>query len=89
MIFHYSRIAKSSYCCVLYCLVLLSSAANAAVEQFSDPNSGLLSWKSTDNGFSLQLIQLLPDYVTAVYSARGLPKELIDGVLMLIAEETE
>lgn len=53
----------------------------AEVMKFTDPKTGLISWKSSENGFSLQLIQLHPDYVTAVYSSRGLPKKLIDGVL--------
>ena len=46
--------------------------AMAAVETFTDEASGLLSWKAQHPGFSLQFIQLLPDYVRAVYSARGL-----------------
>ena len=52
--------------------------AFAAVETFSDETSGLLSWKAQHPGFSLQFIQLLPDYVRAVYGARGLPKEVVD-----------
>ena len=63
--------------------LLLSAIATAphgfaAVETFSDDTSGLLSWKAQHPGFSLQFIQLLPDYVRAVYGARGLPKEVVD-----------
>lgn len=57
------------------------SSGYAETSQFTDPATGLLSWKSVNNGFSLQLIQLHPDYVTAVYNSRGLPQKLIDGVL--------
>lgn len=53
----------------------------ADTTQFTDPSTGLMSWKAIDNGFSLQLIQLHRDYVIAVYNSRGLPKKLIDGVL--------
>ena len=59
----------------------LSIPAWAETTKFTDPATGLISWKSESNGFSLQLIQLHPDYVTAVYDSRGLPKELIDGIL--------
>ena len=60
---------------------LIPIASKADTTQFKDPATGLLSWKSVSDGFSLQLIQLHPDYVTAVYNSRGLPQKLIDGVL--------
>lgn len=74
---------KPSFChYAAMCLLLwVSSNVNAETTKIKDPATGLISWKVTDNGFSLQLIQLHPDYVTAVYSSRGLPKKLIDGVL--------
>ena len=52
----------------------------AQLTQHRDPESGLLSWKQVDRGFSLELIQLLPDYVKALYSSRGLPKSVVDGM---------
>ena len=51
------------------------------VVQHRDPRSGLLSWKAKHPGFSLRLVQMLPDYVRAVYSSRGFPEALIDKVL--------
>lgn len=51
---------------------------NAEVQTFTDDNSGLQSWKAQHPGFSLQFIQLLPDYVRAVYSARGLPGKVVE-----------
>jgi len=67
---------------LLICLILSwQNLSYAESSQFTDPATGLLSWKAANNGFSLQLIQLRPDYVTAVYNSRGLPQELIDGVL--------
>lgn len=67
----------------LLALLLLTTAglvpnSYAAVETFTDENSGLLSWKAQHPGFSLQFIQLLPDYVRAVYGARGLPQEVVE-----------
>ena len=62
-------------------LLLWQSYSIAETTKFTDPGTGLISWKSVESGFSLQLIQLHPDYVTAVYDSRGLPKKLIEGVL--------
>ena len=62
-------------------MLILPTLSYSETTEFEDPATGLLSWKSVGNGFSLQLIQLHPDYVTAVYNSRGLPKKLIDGIL--------
>jgi hypothetical protein len=51
---------------------------NAEIQTFTDDTSGLLSWVARHPGFSLQFIQLLPDYVRAVYSARGLPDKVVE-----------
>lgn len=50
----------------------------AEVMTSTDEVSGLVSWKARHPGFSLQFIQLLPDYVRAVYSARGLPPDVVE-----------
>jgi hypothetical protein len=47
------------------------------VQQYQDPTTGLFTWKTRQPGLSLQLIQLMPDYVSAIYSARGLPPSLV------------
>lgn len=60
---------------LLPCLVLA-----AEVQQSRNPETGLLSWKVEDQGFSLELVQLHTDFVRAVYGARGLPPELINGI---------
>lgn len=52
--------------------------AAGSVEVFTEDGSGLLSWKASHPGFSLQFIQLLPDYVRAVYSARGMPEKVVE-----------
>ncbi len=61
--------------------LILPNLSYSQTTQFKDPATGLLSWKAISDGFSLQLIQLHPDYVKAVYDSRGLPKKLIDGIL--------
>lgn len=59
-------------------LCLLFTTASAEVEVFTEGNSNLLAWKAQHPGFSLQLIQLLPDYVRAIYSARGLQEDVVE-----------
>lgn len=59
-------------------LFATTALAGGTVNRFTDETSGLASWKAQHPGFSLQFIQLLPDYVRAVYSARGLPPEVVD-----------
>ena len=58
--------------------LLLPLSASAEVETFTEGNSGLLAWKAQHPGFSLQFIQLLPDYVRAIYSARGLSEDVVE-----------
>jgi len=52
-----------------------SACAETKVTVEKNPNSGLLTWTAQDDGFSIQLIQLLPDFVRAVYAKHGLPAE--------------
>jgi hypothetical protein len=50
-------------------LCLLHTPLHAAdVSIHKNERSGLLTWTSEDNGFSIELIQLLPDFVRAVYA---------------------
>lgn len=51
---------------------------SAEVKTYTEGNSGLLAWKAQHTGFSLQFIQLMPDYVRAMYSARGLSKDIVE-----------
>jgi len=63
--------------CLCILLYTPSMAFAGDVQQYKDPATGLFTWKTRGPGLSLQLIQLMPDYVTAVYSARGLPRSLV------------
>ena len=40
----------------------------------------MLTWTSVGDGFSLELIQLLPDFVRAIYSKHGFPKEEVERI---------
>lgn len=45
-----------------------------------DPATGLSTWRVQGPVFDIELIQLLPDFVRAVFEAKGLPQEVVDAV---------
>jgi len=60
-------------------LLLISTAAFAAkVSIYKDETSGLLTWTAEDDGFSIELIQLLPDFIRAIYAKHDFPKQEIE-----------
>jgi hypothetical protein len=65
---------------LLLLLVLTLQAAAGEVVREIDPDSGLVTWRAEDPAFSIELIQLLPDFVRAVFEAKGLPDAVIDAV---------
>ena len=63
--------------------VLLTGCDNAidvTVVEEANPATGLSQWHTEGQDFSLELVPLLPDFVRAVYEAKGLPKEVIEAV---------
>jgi hypothetical protein len=65
----------------IICLCLLYTQAHAAeVTIHKNSQTGLLTWTSKDDGFSIELIQLNPDFVRAVYSKHGLSAEEVERI---------
>ena len=65
----------------LVCLCLLHAQVQAAeVTVQKNSTTGLLTWTSKDDGFSIELIQLLPDFVRAVYDKHGLPADQVERI---------
>jgi len=60
-------------------LLLPAMVYGASVERVSQ-DTGLSSWKSAADALEFELVQVLPDYVRAVYTSRGLPKAVVDKV---------
>jgi hypothetical protein len=58
--------------------LLAAAAALAGTVQSTNPSNGLSNWQSDGTPFSLQLLQLMPDNVRAVYTNKGFPPELVD-----------
>jgi hypothetical protein len=65
---------------IVLLVLTLSRSWAAEVTTLQDPNSGLYSWKVVDRGFSLELVQLPPDFIRAVYASRDLPPPMIEEV---------
>ncbi|HUW76745.1 MAG TPA: hypothetical protein VMV70_08685 [Gallionella sp.] len=66
---------------IVICLSVFHTQVQAA-EMTVQKNSvsGLLTWTSNDDGFSIELIQLLPDFVRAVYDKHGLPADEVERI---------
>lgn len=64
--------------------VLLSCLAgcsrNPPVDITVNPETGLSTWKTRDQVFSLELTPLLPDFVRAVFMAKNLPDEIVEAI---------
>jgi hypothetical protein len=65
----------------IVCLSLLHTQVQAAeVTIHKNEASGLLTWTAKDDGFSIELIQLNPDFVRAVYGKRDFPAEEVERI---------
>ncbi|GMR01226.1 MAG: hypothetical protein BMS9Abin19_0592 [Gammaproteobacteria bacterium] len=68
---------------VLLAVVLILVAAEVAAVEISvhkNEISGLLTWTADDDGFKIELIQLLPDFVRAIYAKHNFPAEEVERV---------
>jgi hypothetical protein len=53
-------------------------AANISVQQ--NEASGLYSWVAESEGFSIELIQVLPDFIRAIYMSHDFPQKEVDEI---------
>ena len=63
------------------CASLLSFVAysnNLVIHK--NENSGLLTWTADRDGFSIELIQLLPDFVRAIYAKHGFSDKELERI---------
>jgi hypothetical protein len=74
-----ARLAVSARLFAVVWLMLPAVGISAIAEHVS-PDTRLSSWKSEGDALDFELLQVLPDYVRAVYTSRGLPKTVVDKV---------
>ncbi len=67
-----------SFALSLYLLSTASNSANVTIQQ--NETSGLKSWVSESKGFSVELIQLLPDFIRAIYMSHGFPESELEEI---------
>ena len=63
---------------VLFALHTAVYAENVVIHK--NEASGLLTWTVDDTGFRMELIQLLPDFIRAIYAKHNFPKEEVERV---------
>jgi len=66
------------YCLIITMLLVPQYAMAIEVTPEKISSSGLLTWTVEEPEYSLKLIQLLPEFVSAVFSSRGLPPKVVD-----------
>ena len=75
---HRERILLSKTCLGIFLATVLVTASAAKFSIHENENSGLLTWTVEDEGFSIELIQLLPDFIRAIYAKHDFPAEEIE-----------
>jgi hypothetical protein len=55
-------------------------AADTKVSLHQDPDTRLITWTAEDNGITLEFIQLIPDFVRAIYSKHNFPDDEIEDI---------
>ena len=71
----------------LYFLLIASLPALSAaplhaakITPQKNADTGLYSWVTESEGFSIELIQLLPDFTRAIYASHGYPKAEVERI---------
>ena len=59
-------------------MILAVEAAATETSIHKNEVSGLLTWTADDDGFKIELIQLLPDFIRAIYAKHNFPKQEIE-----------
>ncbi len=64
---------------VVIALLLAGTVVPAAeVTIHKNKNTGLLIWTAEDEGFTIELIQLIPDFIRAIYAKHNFPKDEVE-----------
>lgn len=60
---------------------IFTSIADAArITSQQNPDSGLYSWVAESEGFSIELIQVVPDFIRAIYMSHDFPQQEVDEI---------
>ena len=59
-------------------IIAVTETAASEVKVHKNENSGLLTWTVKDDGFQIELLQLLPDFIRAIYAKHNFPEDEIE-----------
>ena len=59
-------------------LINMTPVAASNVTIHKNETTGLLTWTAEDTGFSIELIQLIPDFIRAIYAKHNFPAEEVE-----------
>ena len=75
----YSKIIRPGKAVIMAALLInMTTVAASDVTIHKNETSGLLTWTAEDTGFSIELIQLLPDFIRAIYAKHNFPAEEVE-----------
>ena len=58
----------------------MSSVYAAEVSIYENDETGLKTWTIEDEGFGIELIQLIPDFIRAIYAKHNFPAEEVERI---------
>ncbi len=64
----------------LFCLLTYQTTIFAGIKKPTDENVNSFKWQIEQHNLSLTLVALKPEYVNAVFAARGLPKDVVADI---------
>jgi len=68
------------YFLMLLIFVAMAPLNAAKVSVHENNETGLITWKAEDEGFSIELIQLIPDFIRAIYAKHNFPPEEVERI---------
>jgi len=72
------KLVLGSLLAIFIVMALVTGAVASEVKVHENENTGLLTWTLNDKGFQIELIQLLPDFIRAIYAKHNFPKDEIE-----------
>ncbi len=74
-----SKITRTCKAVVMVALLInITTVAASNVTIHKNETTGLLTWTAEDTGFSIELIQLIPDFIRAIYAKHNFPAEEVE-----------
>ncbi len=74
-----SKITRTCKAVVMVALLInITTVAASNVTIHKNETTGLLTWAAEDTGFSIELIQLIPDFIRAIYAKHNFPAEEVE-----------